>query len=220
MIINSQLKKLTAATLVTASLLSGCTTIDPITGQERVSNAGVGATIGALGGAIVGSAIGKTDGAVIGAGLGALAGGAIGHGMDRQEVLLRRALNNSGVQVTRSGEDIRLIMPGDITFANDSANINPRFYRTLNKVADVLYDFPDTELQVAGFTSSTGTRHHNQILSKQRARNVAKYLTAQDINPDRIYAVGYGRRFPIADNNTRRGRALNRRVEITIHPIG
>lgn len=217
--ISTCVKHLCATTLITAGFLSGCTTIDPITGQERVSNAGVGATIGAVGGAIIGSALGKSDGAVIGAGIGALAGGAVGHGMDRQEVLLKRAVGSSGIQVNRRGNDIQLIMPSDITFANDSANINSRFYRTLNKVSDILYDYPNTDIKVAGFTSSTGSRQHNQALSQRRARNVAKYLVAQDIEPERIDAVGYGRRMPIADNNTSRGRAMNRRVEITIHPI-
>ena len=81
----------------------------------------------------------KTRNAVlIGAGIGALAGGGIGVYQDRQEARLRQELQNTGVSVSRSGDEIILNMPSNITFATDQANIKPEFYRVLNSVALVL----------------------------------------------------------------------------------
>ncbi len=60
---------------------------------------------------------------------------------------------------------------------------------------------------------------HNQELSESRARSVADYLISQKIDPSRVMAVGYGKRYPIASNATEAGQAKNRRVEITIHQL-
>jgi len=208
-----------SALLLSGLLLTSCTTYDPVTGEERVSHAGTGAGIGAISGAILGSAMGSTKGAIIGAGLGAVAGGAIGGDMDRQEAMFRQRLSRSGVRVVRAGNDIRLILPSDITFANDSANIDPHFYRTLNTVAVVMRDYRNTTITVAGYTSDTGSDMHNQLLSEDRAKFVAEYLVAQHVSPSRIHAVGYGKRHAVASNATAEGRAQNRRVEITLQAI-
>jgi outer membrane protein OmpA-like peptidoglycan-associated protein len=210
---------ITAATLFATLTLTGCMTVDPNTGEERVSKTGVGIGVGAASGALIGSALGHTQGAIIGAGIGALAGGAIGNDMDRQEAMLRKNLQHSGVRVVRAGNDIRLIMPSDITFANNSANIDPHFYRTLSSVAGVMRDFRNTTIKVAGYTSSTGSDTHNQILSEARATHVADFLADQGVNPNRITPVGFGKRYPIASNATAQGQALNRRVEVTLHAI-
>ncbi len=210
---------LTTATLLITMTLTGCMTVNPHTGEQRVTNTGMGIGVGAASGALIGSALGNTQGALIGAGIGALAGGAIGNDMDRQEALLRKRLHRSGVRVVRVGNDIRLIMPSDITFANNSAQIDPHFYRTLNSVAAVMRDFRNTTIKVAGYTSSTGTDTHNQILSEERALHVADYLVAQSINPNRVTPVGYGKRYAIASNTTAEGQAQNRRVEVTLHAI-
>src|SRR5712672_3980819 len=105
-----------------ASLSSGCqTTTDPYTGEKKTT----GTTFGALIGAGAGAAIGMISGhdakqrrqrALVGAGVGALAGGAVGNYQDRQENELRALMRDSGVTVTRKGEDIVLNMPGNITF--------------------------------------------------------------------------------------------------------
>lgn len=210
---------LTSVALVASLALSGCMTVDPHTGEQHVSKSTMGVGIGAAGGALIGSAVGSGKGALIGAGIGALAGGAIGNDMDRQEALLRRHLKHSGVRVVRNGNDIRLILPSDITFANNSAQIDPNFYRTLNSVASVMRDFRNTTIKVAGYTSSTGGDTHNQLLSEERATNVSDYLVAQGVNPNRVTPVGFGKRFAIASNTTAAGQAQNRRVEVTLHAI-
>lgn len=214
-----KLIRLTIATILVSSTLAGCMTLDPYTDQPRVSKATMGVGIGAASGALIGSALGNSKGALIGAGVGALAGGAIGNDMDRQEALLRRHLARTGVRVERNGNDIRLIMPSDITFANDSSNINPQFYPTLSSVAQVMREFRNTTIKVAGYTSSTGSDNHNQLLSEDRANNVAEYLASRGVNPNRITPVGYGKRYSIASNSTAEGQAQNRRVEVTLHAI-
>jgi len=113
------MKKLTMALLATV-VISGCTTIDPYTREQKTSNATKGAGIGAVAGAVLGSAVSskgnRTRGAVLGAVVGGAAGGGIGYYMDQQEALLRQELEGTGVAVERVGDDIRLIMPGHITF--------------------------------------------------------------------------------------------------------
>ncbi len=207
-----------------AALLAGCTT-DPYTGEEKPSNtligglggAAAGAAAGAIGGAIAGDA-GK--GAAIGAAVGGIAGLGIGAYMDRQESILREKLAGTGVRIVRDGDDIRLIMPNDITFATDQATVRPQFYRTLNAVATVLNGFPETQVIVTGHTDSTGSAAYNQRLSERRAMAVVQYLTAQGVNPARLEGRGMGETAPIASNRTAAGRARNRRVEIRIHAQG
>ena len=214
-----KLFRLSIATISVSSTLVGCMTLDPYTDQPRVSKATMGAGIGAASGALIGSALGHSKGALIGAGVGALAGGAIGNDMDRQEALLRRHLARTGVRVERDGNDIRLIMPSDITFANDSAKIDPHFYPTLSSIAQVMREFRNTTIKVAGYTSSTGTDNHNQLLSEDRANTVSDYLASRGVNPNRITPVGFGKRYAIAGNSTPEGQAQNRRVEVTLHAI-
>lgn len=201
-------------------MVSGCTTMDPYTGNTQVSKTGVGAGMGAVGGALVGQMLGgDTRSTLIGAGIGAALGGITGNYMDRQDAEIRAQLQGTGVQVVRYGKDIRLIMPGDITFENDRADIKSDFYSTMNSVAIVLKKFNKTNVRIAGYASSTGNAMHNQELSESRARSVANYLGGQGIDQNRIMAVGYGARFPVASNATLEGQARNRRVEITIHQV-
>ncbi|WP_203292736.1 OmpA family protein [Maricaulis parjimensis] len=219
------MKLRTAAVSVTALVaMTACTTTDPYTGETRANNTGRGILIGAAAGAALGyltntsdSSEGRTN-ALIGAGIGALAGGAIGNYMDRQEAAMREALSDTGVGVRREGNDLRLIMPGDVTFATNSSDIQGQFYGILNDVSTVLNRYPATYIDVVGHADSTGPDAYNQTLSEQRAISVANYLIAQGVLRDRFYVAGMGERSPIADNSTAYGRQQNRRVEILIRP--
>src|SRR5262245_14187435 len=109
--------KATLAVALVAVLAAGCETIDPYTGEKKTSSATYGALIGAGAGAAIGMISGhdakqRKQRALIGAGVGALSGGAVGAYMDRQEAELRQQMRESGVSVTRKGEDIILNMPG------------------------------------------------------------------------------------------------------------
>ena len=150
--------------------------------------------------------------------VGALAGGAIGNYMDRQEAAMREALSDTGVGVRREGNDLRLIMPGDVTFATNSSDIQGQFYGILNDVSTVLNRYPATYIDVVGHADSTGPDAYNQTLSENRAISVGNYLIAQGVLRDRFYIAGMGERAPIASNDTAYGRQQNRRVEILIRP--
>ncbi len=198
--------------------LSGCATVDPYTGEQKTSNAVKGSAIGALSGAAIGAIAGKGKGALIGAAAGAAAGGGIGYYMDRQETALRQRLEGTGVQIQRNGDNLKLIMPGNITFASNSPDIHAGFYETLNSVTLVLKEFDSSSLDVIGYTDSTGSFEHNQTLSERRAASVANYLTSQGISRSRIADRGMGERYPVASNDSPQGRAANRRVELDIRP--
>ncbi len=205
-------------------LLTGCETMDPYTRETETSKATKGALIGAAAGAVVGlvsgdDAVDRRQRALIGAGIGALAGGSIGYYMDRQEAELRAELEGTGVSVTRIGDNITLNMPGNITFATDSADLNAQFFDVLGSVTKVLKEFDQTVVEVAGHTDSTGTEAYNQQLSERRAQSVATYFTSRNIMAQRLITIGMGELRPVADNGTEQGRQLNRRVEITLVPV-
>ena len=153
------------------------------------------------------------------AGIGAIAGGGVGYYMDTQEAKLRQQLRSTGVSVERDGDNINLIMPGNITFPTAGSALRADFYNVLDSVALVLEEFDKTIIVVAGYTDSVGDTAYNQSLSEQRARSVASYLKSRKIVAARFETVGFGEQNPIADNSTAQGRSLNRRVELTMLPI-
>jgi len=210
--------------LGTGVLVAGCMTYDPYTGEEKVSNTTKGAAVGAGVGVAVGLITGdssserKKRALLLGA-AGGLAGGAVGNYMDRQEAKLRAQLQGTGVSVTRSGDNIILNMPGNVTFQTNSADINANFYQVLSSVAIVLKEFDKTVVDVAGHADSTGPEDKNMELSQRRASSVSGYLAAQGIDSNRLITVGYGETRPIASNDTPEGRQQNRRVEITLLPV-
>jgi outer membrane protein OmpA-like peptidoglycan-associated protein len=198
-------------------LLAGCaSTGNPDTAKTR-SGAAIGAGIGAVIGLL--SKGDKFDNAAIGAAIGGLGGAAIGNYQDQQERKLRAQLANTGVEVQRVGNNITLDMPGGVTFATNSSDINANFYTVLDQVAATLGEFNQTVIEVAGHTDSTGARAYNMTLSERRAGSVVSYLSGRGIARERMIAVGAGPDHPVDTNATAEGRAQNRRVEITIVPV-
>jgi len=216
--------RLVSALLGIAIIATGCKTLDPYTREEKTSSATKGALIGAAAGAVVGlisgdDAVERRQHALIGAGLGALAGGSVGYYMDRQEAELRAELEGTGVSVYRDGDNITLNMPGNVTFATDSSDLNPNFFNVLQSVGKVLEEFEQTVVEVAGHTDSTGSEAYNQSLSERRAGSVTQFLQSQGVDGQRIISVGMGETYPVADNGSTDGRQANRRVEITMVPL-
>ncbi|MEM1090534.1 MAG: OmpA family protein [Pseudomonadota bacterium] len=204
--------------------MAACTTVNPYTREEQTAKATSGAAIGAAAGAVVGLLSGdnsreRRKRALIGAGVGALAGGSIGYYMDVQEAKLRQQLDGTGVSVTRNGNEILLNMPSNITFDVDRSDLRPDFAQVLNSVALVLDEYDQTLVEVTGHTDSTGTDSYNQLLSERRADAVGTYLMREGVMPRRVATAGYGEAYPIASNSTDRGRAANRRVELTLVPL-
>ncbi|MCK5480352.1 MAG: OmpA family protein [Gammaproteobacteria bacterium] len=213
-------KRLLAASLALALAVPGCTTTDPYTGEKEVSKTTKGAGIGAMAGLLTAVLVGgDRKKLLIGAGIGALVGGAVGNYMDRQEDKLRMQLQNTGVSVTRNGDNIILNMPGNVTFATGSSNISADFYRVLDSVALVINEFEKTYIDITGHTDNTGSASLNQQLSEARANSVSRYLQSHGVLQQRVVTRGMGFNQPIASNDTPEGRTLNRRVEIMLTPI-
>lgn len=207
-----------------ATLAVGCQTTDPYTGQQKTTSATFGALIGAGAGAAVGMISGRDakqrrHRALVGAGVGALSGGAVGAYMDNQENELRQVMRDSGVTVTRKGEDIILNMPGNITFRTGSADLNAQFFKVLDGVAQVARKYDKTIIEIAGHTDNVGDANFNRQLSQRRASAVAQYLQSRGVSEPRIMTAAGGEEHPIASNSTEQGRAANRRVEVTLAPL-
>ncbi len=211
-----------ATLLLIATLpIAACTT-NPETGNKRISKTVIGGAAGALGGYLLGDLIGgrrdRTE-KILGAGIGAVAGAGVGYYMDEQEKKLRRQTAGTGVGVTRDGNELVLDMPSEVTFATGSANLDPAFRTTLDKVAATLTEYEKTYVDVLGHTDSTGSDAFNQTLSEQRSTSVASYLTQKGVQSARLATKGYGESQPRATNTTEEGRAANRRVEIRLVPV-
>lgn len=213
---------LVALGVATTFAIAGCTTTDPNTGEQKASDASKGAGIGAVAGAVLGAMTsnksGRAKGVLTGAALGAAAGGGAGYLMDKQEAKMKQQMANSGVQVKRDGDNLNLIIPGNISFNSGSAALTPSFYPVLDKVAETLREYPDSQVQIVGHTDSTGAADLNQSLSQNRAQSVSLYLGGKGVQPARVQTSGMGSSVPVASNATPDGRAQNRRVEIKIIP--
>ena len=214
-------KLLAAAATLSLVSVSACTT-DPDTGERRISKTAIGGIGGALGGYLLGDLVGgrqdRTE-KILGAGIGGIAGAAVGSYMDKQEREMRARTAGTDVQVVRQGDDLLLNIPSGINFAYNSANVEPQFRATLDRVAGVLSEYNQSYIDVYGHTDSTGSDAYNQTLSERRAASVADYLSSHGVQAARIATRGFGETQPIASNETEEGRAANRRVEIKIVPV-
>lgn len=222
------LKLSTSRTLIATSIfaiLAGCAANSPYDNQQpRSSNkTAIYGGLGALGGAAIGAATSsKKDrgkGALIGAAVAGAAGAGYGYYVDKQEAELRRSMQGTGIDIQRQGDNLTLVMPGNVTFATDSSNISGNFYGTLNDLAQSFNQYDQNTIEIIGHTDSTGPYQHNMNLSQRRAQSVANYLSNQGVSGMRMSVRGMGPDQPIADNNSAQGRQQNRRVEINLLPM-
>lgn len=101
-------------------------------------------------------------------------------------------------------------------FGFDSDNFKPETRAALDRNVELMNNRPELTVVIKGYTDSTGPEEYNQKLSERRAMAVYKYFRAKGIAPKRMETIGYGESRPAADNSTREGRALNRRVEVPL----
>ena len=215
------MKRLLFVALI-AVLAMGCAQPTTKTRQGAMVGTGVGAAIGAGLGQVIG---GDTEATLLGAGIGAVlggaAGGSIGRYMDNQEAALRQQFANSeAASIQRNVDLLAVTFKSDFLYDIGSAALKPGAYTEIQRVSQVLNQYPQTRILVAGHTDSTGTTELNQELSERRALGVRDALIAQGVAADRISTLGYGENQPVASNYTPEGRQLNRRVVITIAPQG
>ena len=102
---------------------------------------------------------------------------------------------------------------GAIYFASGSARLAPESAPLLATLTDVINRCPDLDITIAGHTDSDGGSLQNLRLSEDRAASVLTHLLIQGVPPGRLQAVGYGESQPVAPNDTRRNKRLNRRIE-------
>lgn len=182
-------------------------------GSRTAKGAGIGAAVGAVTGAVVGNQSGHAGtGAVIGGVAGGVLGGVVGARMDRQAEELAKVAETKrteqGVIVTLSSNKIH--------FDVDKSVVGADSRQTLVELANVLKNYPEDIIAVAGHTDSDGSDEYNMDLSKRRAQAVVDILAANGVPSAAIQAHGYGEAQPVASNDTAEGKALNRRVELSI----
>ena len=182
---------------------------------------------GAVSGAIIGYQADHSGGALRGALIGGAAGGALGAGtgayMDKQQTEFEQQLASERAQhqieiERQQNEILKLTMSSEVSFDFNSARIKASFQSPLNKIADIMNRYPQTQIVVAGHTDSVGSEQYNLELSLRRANAVADYLMLRNVMRARIGTEGRGELEPIADNNSAAGRSKNRRVEIYVVP--
>ena len=103
-----------------------------------------------------------------------------------------------------------------LNFDSSSTNVTPDSVSTVNNLSAILKAYPNSTVQLAGYTDNTGNPQDNRRLSQDRANAVKGMLAERGVNSDRVAAVGLGEDHPIAPNDTEDGRAKNRRLELTV----
>ena len=218
----SRILKTSTAAIALLATTTACVT-DPNTGEKKISRTAIGTGLGGTLGYLLGGAIGGNTGRIIGAGIGGSAGAVLGKQYDDQIKELKEQTAGSGVDVEEVGDQDAILvrLPDGVTFATGSASINPGFSDTLNNVAESLIKYPNSLIDVYGFTDTTGAPATNQRLSEQRAQAVADYLAVRGVARARLATKGFGEQYDYLRVKTgdNINEPLNRRVEIKIIPV-
>ncbi len=188
-------------------------------GCKNMNKTQKGAVIGTAGGAAMGAVIGKAAGntamgAIIGATVGGVSGAVIGRQMDKQAKEIKNDV--PGAKVERVGEGIVVEFNEKILFGFDRSDLNASSISSLDKLANILDKYPDTDIEIQGHTDNVGTENYNEGLSEKRASVVSNYLLSKGVNKSRLNPKGYGETAPKYENTTENGRTQNRRVEFLI----
>jgi outer membrane protein OmpA-like peptidoglycan-associated protein len=194
---------------------------------QNANNKQKGAVIGAAGGAVLGAILGNNIGkggnselgAVIGGVVGGGAGVLIGNKMDKQAQKIEQEIPGAQVERVDDGIVVTFDENSGVYFDTAKYNVNAASQVLLDKLANVLKEYPDTNVLVVGHTDSVGADAMNMTLSKNRAESVTAYFVQnRGLSAGRFTTNWYGEEAPIADNTTAEGRAKNRRVNLAIVP--
>ena len=207
-----------AAFFITSTMmLTSCESVKNANNQQKGTV--IGTAAGAVIGGVLGNNLGKGKnapaGAVLGGIVGGVAGNVIGRNMDKQAKDIKETL--PGAEVERVGEGIKVTMKENmVNFGFDSSDLTSAAKANLDKLAQVLKNNMDTNINIYGHTDSKGTDAYNLSLSERRAAAVKNYLVSQGVSAGRMFTMGVGEKEPVASNDTDAGRAENRRVEFAI----
>lgn len=194
---------------------------------QNANSAQKGGVIGAAGGAILGAIIGNNTGkkgrggelgAVIGGVVGGTAGVLIGKKMDKQAQQIEEEIPGATVERIDDGIVVTFDENSGVFFETNKYNINAASNTLLTKLANILKEYPDTNVLVVGHTDSSGADAYNMTLSKNRAESVTNFFTSKGLGANRFTTNWFGEEQPVADNTTPEGRAKNRRVNLAIIP--
>jgi len=217
---------LTAA--VAAFILGGCYNQPGLVEDESYNRTKTGAATGALAGSVIGYNTGSHDAksAIIGGLIGAALGGAVGYNMDQQANEVARALGtgvnndplaaldpNNDIVVSKTSRYVKIMFRDRMMFAVDSSRLQPSAKSKVKKVGQLLANYPQTVVGVAGFTDNTGSYEYNLGLSQRRAASVANLLAVNG----KPYTKGCSYNKAIVPNDSAKNRALNRRVEVYLY---
>ncbi len=115
----------------------------------------------------------------------------------------------------------QILVPGTIAFDGTTANLLTTSDTALEELRLFLEQNPRvTKLRVEGYTDNVGKPEDNEKLSGERALSIKKWLVAKGVAKDRVIAVGFGQKSPLADNATAEGRAKNQRIEFKLAELG
>jgi len=201
------MKKVIVFITMAAMLMAGC---------KSMNNTQKGTAIGAGAGAAAGALItkGSVWGVLIGAAVGGSGGYVIGKNMDKQAKDLKQAVPDA--QVERVGEGINITFNSALLFKINRSDLSDSAKASLDKVAVVFNDYPETNILVEGHTDDTGPADYNMTLSEARAQTVANYLESKGVAPARFTVKWYGETQPKYPNTSEANRELNRRVELGV----
>ncbi len=224
-----KLKKPIIAATITAFMLGGCYNQPGLVQDDSYNRTKTGAATGALAGALIGyntKGHHKGQRALIGGLLGAAVGGAVGYSMDQQANEIARALGtgvnndplaaldpNKTLIVSKTNNYVKIMFRDRMMFASGSSRLQSSAKEKVQKVAQLLRNYPQTVVGVAGFTDNTGSYSYNLGLSQKRANTVGNLLAVNG----RPYIKGCSYSKAIAPNNSARNKALNRRVEVYLY---
>ena len=203
--------------LVLVSFFASCDSVKNANNTQK--GAGIGAVAGGVIGGILGNNLGKGGNTALGAAIGAAVGGGtgalIGNKMDKQARQIDQAL--PGAEVERVGEGIKLTLNENaVRFDTNKSTLTSQAKSNLDKIVPVFNEYADTDINIYGYTDSTGKAEYNLTLSEQRAAAVKNYLISKGLKSSRFKTTGLGIADPIATNDTAEGRSQNRRVEFAI----
>jgi outer membrane protein OmpA-like peptidoglycan-associated protein len=208
------------AVAVASILFVGCEATKNANNKQK--GGVIGATGGALLGAIIGNNVGDGNNSELGAVIGGVVGGAtgviIGNKMDKQAQKIEQEIPGAQVERIDDGIVVTFDENSGVYFDTNKSNINAKSQETLDKLSNVLVEYPNTDVLVVGHTDSTGSAEYNMSLSRDRANSVTNYFTSKGLSSGRFTTKWFGETKPAYTNDTAEGRAKNRRVQLAILP--
>jgi outer membrane protein OmpA-like peptidoglycan-associated protein len=133
-----------------------------------------------------------------------------------QNQLQKEQQELSDLKARETARGLELTLASDLLFNTGSADLKPGAMLQLNRLADFMRSNPQARIIIEGYTDNRGSGPYNQLLSEHRAQSVASALAAQGVANDRIQAIGRGKDYPVASNESDAGRQQNRRVDIVL----